>query len=182
MYTVAIIVGSLRKASINKKLARALEKTGNDNLRFVIIPLDDVPLYNQDLETNLPEPVKKFKDAVAATDAVLFVTPEYNRSIPGVLKNAIDWGSRPSGKGVWKGMPAAMAGTSGGHAGTAVAQGHLRSVLTMVGMALTAQPEAYIVDRPDMIAEDGTVTDEKTEAFLRKFLASFADWIAQIKK
>lgn len=182
MYTVALIAGSLRKASINKKLARAFEKIGHEKLRFVALPLDDIPMYNQDLEKDMPEPVVKFKEAVAACDAVLFVTPEYNRSIPGVLKNAIDWASRPYGKGVWKGMPAAIAGTSGGHAGTAVAQAHLRSVLTMVGMALTAQPEAYIVDRPGMIEEDGSVTDEKTEAFLRQFLASFAEWIELVKK
>lgn len=182
MYTVAVIVGSLRKDSINKKLARAFARLGGDRLSFTMVPIDDLPPYNQDHELDMPASVKAMKDAVAASDAVLFVTPEYNRSIPGVLKNAIDWGSRPYGKNVWKGIPAATAGTSGGHAGTAVAQGHLRTVLIMLGMAITAQPEMYIVDRPGLIKEDGTVTDEKTEAFFRQFLTSFADWIEQIKK
>ena len=98
MYTVAIVVGSLRKESINKKLARALEKIGNPNLKFKTIPIDDIPLYNGDLESNLPQPVVQFKQAIADADAVLFVTPEYNRSIPGVLKNVLDWGSRFPGK------------------------------------------------------------------------------------
>lgn len=182
MYTVAVIVGSLRKDSINKKLARALEKTGNANLRFVPVGIDDIPLYNQDLEDNLPEPVVRFKEAVAGADAVLFVTPEYNRSIPGVLKNALDWGSRPYGKNVWSGKPVAMTGTSGGQTGTAVAQAHLRSVLGMLGMAVTVQPEAYILDRPGLIAEDGSVGNESTETFLRRFLESFAEWIERVKK
>ena len=180
MYTVAIVVGSLRKESINKKLARALEKIGNPNLKFKTIPIDDIPLYNGDLESNLPQPVVQFKQAIADADAVLFVTPEYNRSIPGVLKNVLDWGSRPPGKSVWPGKPAAMTGTSGGMTGTSVAQAHLRSVLGMLGMAVTVQPEAYILDRPGLIAEDGKVGDEGTEKFLRGFLASFADWIARI--
>lgn len=182
MYTVAVIVGSLRKASMNKKLARALEKIGNEKLQFVTLPIGDLPLYNQDFEANLPTEVVTFKEAVAAMDAVLFVTPEYNRSIPGVLKNAIDWASRPYGKGVWAGKPAAIAGTSAAQAGTAVAQAHLRSVLTMVGMALTAQYEVYIVDRPGVIEEDGTVTNESTKNFLKQFLVTFADWIEQVKK
>lgn len=182
MYTVAVIVGSLRKDSINKKLARALEKIGNAKLRFVPISIDDIPLYNGDLENNLPEPVVRFKEAVAATDAVLFVTPEYNRSIPGVLKNALDWGSRPYGKSVWGNKPAAMTGTSGGQTGTAVAQAHLRSVLGMLGMAVTVQPEAYILDRSGLIAEDGSISDESTEAFLQRFLDSFAEWIERVRK
>lgn len=181
MYTVAVIVGSLRKDSINKKLARALLKIGNDKLSLSIVPIDDIPLYNGDQEADMPAPVKAFKDAVAKADGVIFVTPEYNRSIPGVLKNAIDWGSRPYGQNVWAKKPVAITGTSGGHTGTAVAQAHLRTVLTMLGMALTAQPEAYIIDSPGLIEADGTVSKEATAGLLQRFLASFADWIAQVK-
>ncbi|MDL2316183.1 NAD(P)H-dependent oxidoreductase, partial [Desulfovibrio sp. OttesenSCG-928-A18] len=170
MPTVALVVGSLRKDSINKKLARALEKTGADLFSFTTVAIDALPLFNQDLEEKLPEPVLRMKEAVAAADAVLIVTPEYNRSIPGVLKNALDWGSRPMGEGVWAGKPVALAGASGGSVGTAVAQSHLRSVVTFLGMKLSAQPELYFTDRPELIAPDGTVTDEKTKGYLRRYL------------
>lgn len=181
MYTVAILVGSLRKDSINKKLARALEKVGCDGITFVPVDISAVPLYNGDLEDSLPAPVRKMKDAVAAADAVLFVTPEYNRSIPGVLKNALDWGSRPYGANVWAGKPAAMAGSSPGAIGTAVAQSHLRSVLGFLGMRLCVQPEVYFHDKPGLVLDDGTITDEGTVQFLRTFLSTFADWIGKMK-
>jgi chromate reductase len=181
MNTVAVIVGSLRKDSINKKLARALQRSGSDILIFSPVDISSLPLYNGDLEDPLPAPVRKMKEEVAAADAVLFVTPEYNRSIPGVLKNALDWGSRPTGAGVWAGKAAAMAGSSAGAIGTAVAQSHLRSVLGFLGMALVAQPEVYFHDRPGLVTEDGVVTDERTAHFLRGFLTGFAAWIARVK-
>ncbi len=177
MYNVAIIVGSLRKESINKKLARALMRIGKDQLRLTIVGIDDIPLYNQDMESDLPGPVARLKEEIAAADAVLFVTPEYNRSMPGVLKNVIDWGSRPYGQNVWAGKPAAVAGISPSPAGTAVCQSHLRSILTMLGMVLLSQPEVYISDRPGVINDDGTVTDKSTEEFLLSFLTRFAGWI-----
>ena len=181
MYNVAIIVGSLRKESINKKLAKALMRIGKDKMRFVPVDISDIPLYNQDMEDNLPGPVARMKAAVAAADAVLFVTPEYNRSMPGVLKNLIDWGSRPYGQNVWAGKPAAIAGTSPSPVGTGVCQSHLRSILTMLGMILLSQPEIYITDRPGIINDDGAVTDESTEKFLLSFLMRFAEWIGGAK-
>lgn len=177
MTTVAIIVGSLRKDSINKHLAKALMRIGQDRFSFTLVDIADIPLYNGDLETNMPEAVTRMKEAVLAADAVLFVTPEYNRSFPGVLKNVIDWGSRPYGKNVWAGKPAALAGSSLGAAGTAVAQSHLRSVLVMLGMVLLGQPEVYIAHKQGVITQDGAVTDENTEKFLSGFLDRFAQWI-----
>lgn len=181
MYTVAVIVGSLRKDSINKKLARALETIGSDLFTFTTIDISRVPPFNQDDEGTLPKAVADMKAAVAAADAVLFVTPEYNRSIPGVLKNALDWGSRPYGENVWAGKPAAMAGSSGGNVGTAVAQSHLRSILGFLGMALTVQPELYLKDAPGLIADNGAVENEGTRKFLRGFLEAFAAWIAKVR-
>lgn len=181
MYNVAIIVGSLRKESINKKLAKALMRIGKDKIHFVPVDISDIPLYNQDMENTLPGPVARMKAAVAAADAVLFVTPEYNRSMPGVLKNVIDWGSRPYGQNVWAGKPAAVAGTSPSPAGTAVCQSHLRSILTMLGMVLLSQPEVYITDRPGVVNDDGAITDESTEKFLLSFLMRFVEWIGGAK-
>ena len=181
MHTVAVIVGSLRKDSINKKLARNLMEIGKDILSFSLVPLDELPLYNQDLEEPLPAPVAHFKEAVETADAVLFVTPEYNRGIPGVLKNAIDWGSRPPGRNSWGKKPAAIAGASGGQVGTAAAQAQLRSMLTMLNMRLTGQPEAYIVVNPQFFGEDDGIANASTIAFLRRFLESFSSWIETAK-
>ena len=182
MFTVAVIVGSLRKASINKKLARALEKTGSNLFVWSTVDISAVPLYNQDIEDDLPAAVRAMKEQIGKADAVLLITPEYNRSIPGVLKNVLDWGSRPYGQNVWAGKPAAMAGSSAGAVGTAVAQSHLRSVAGFLGMKLTAQPELYFRDLPDLLADDGTVQDERTRDYLRAFLTAFKDWIEQCKK
>ena len=181
MYNVAVIVGSLRKESINKKLAKALMRIGKGTLNFIPVEIADIPLYNQDMENEMPAPVARLKAAVAAADAVLFVTPEYNRSMPGVLKNVIDWGSRPYGQNVWAGKPAAVAGTSPSPVATAVCQSHLRSILTMLGMVLASQPEVYIVDRPGLLGDDGAVSDESTEKFLLSFVARFAEWIGGTK-
>lgn len=182
MRNVAVIVGSLRKDSINKKLARALEKVGCDIFHFTLVDISAVPPYNADLETDMPAPVQAFKDAVAAADAVLFITPEYNRSIPGVLKNVLDWGSRPYGANVWAGKPAAMGGSTAGNVGTAVAQSQLRSVLGFLGMAVTVQPELYFTDTPGLVQEDGTVTQQRTIDFFRNFLSSFAAWIERVQQ
>lgn len=181
MYTVAVIIGSLRKDSINKKLALALEKLGGNLFTFTRVDISGLPLYNQDIEDNPPREVLAMKEAVAASDAVLFVTPEYNRSVPGVLKNALDWGSRPMAANVWGGKPAAMAGTSPGGVGTAVAQSHLRSILGFLGMRLTVQPEVYLQDKPGLITDDGTVTNESTAQFLTGFLTAFSAWIDKAK-
>ncbi|MCC8193879.1 MAG: NAD(P)H-dependent oxidoreductase [Deltaproteobacteria bacterium] len=177
MHTVAVFVGSLRKESFNRKLALALAELGKDKLHFTIVPLDDVPMYNQDLEGDLPEPVARIKKAVAEADGMLLVTPEYNRSIPPVLKNALDWCSRPMGKSVLSGKPVAIAGTSPGMVGTAVAQSHLRSVLTMLAMVVMGQPEVYIVWNPGYFDAENRVADEKNRAFLTLFLDKFNAWI-----
>lgn len=182
MHKVAIIAGSLRKDSINKKLARALQKAGNGIFEFEAIDISQIPLYNGDLEASFPPEVQRMKDQVGACDAVIFVTPEYNRSIPGVLKNVLDWGSRPMSSNAWAGKPAAMTGASEGAIGTAVAQSHLRSVLGFLGMRLTVQPELYFQYRAGLIADDGSVSDEKTLKYLERFLNSFKTWVDELKK
>jgi chromate reductase len=181
MYTVAVMVGSLREGSINRKLFRALQKLNTNNLTFVEVSLD-LPLYNQDLEADLPYSVRVAKKVVADADAALFITPEYNRSIPAALKNGIDWCSRPYGKNLWQGMPAAATGSSGGRVGTAVAQNHLRSVMVMLGMVVLGQPAVYFLDPPGLVADAGSITDESTRQFLSGFLDAFAAWIDKHKK
>jgi chromate reductase len=175
------MVGSLREGSINRKLFRALQKINADKLRFVEVSLD-LPLYNQDLEADLPESVRTAKKIVADADAALFITPEYNRSIPAALKNGIDWCSRPYGTHLWQTMPAAASGSSGGRVGPAVAQHHRRAVMVMLGMVVLGQPEVYFVDTPGLVEEDGTITDESTRTFLSGFLDAFTAWIDKHKK
>ena len=177
MYKVAVFVGSLRKESINKKLALALMGLGNDLFSFTLVDLADVPMLNQDLEQNLPAPVQRMKEAIRAADAVLFVTPEHNRSMPALMKNTLDWGSRPMKDNAWGGKPAAIAGASPGHVGTAAAQSHLRSVLTVLGMAVISQPEVYLSVQPEFFTDQGAVANETTQKFLRRFLERFSAWI-----
>ena len=177
MHTVTVIVGSLRRESINKKLARAVAHEGNDLFLFHFAPVDDIPLYKQDLEPDFPAPVKRLHADIAAASAVLLVTPEYNRGIPGVLKNVLDWASRPYGKHSLSGKPVALMGASFGAVGTAVAQFQLRGILTMLGSRLIPQPELYITMRPDLIGADGTFADSSSRSFLRGFLEKMKDWL-----
>jgi chromate reductase, NAD(P)H dehydrogenase (quinone) len=170
---LGIIVGSNRRESINRKLAQALVRLGGDAFEAKFIQIDDLPMYNQDIEQPLPEQVARFKAEVAGSDALLFVTPEHNRSIPAVLKNAIDWGGRPYGKSSWPGKPAAVTGTSGGAISTAVAQQHLRAVLANQGLHLMGG-EAYIQFKPELIDAQGNVTDESVRTFLKTFIDNFA--------
>jgi chromate reductase len=170
---VAVVVGSNRRESVNRRLARALAKLGGDRLEFRFVQIDDLPLYNQDDETSLPPAVVRFKSQIAAADGVLFVTPEHSRSIPAVLKNAIDWGARPWGQNTWTGKVAAVTGTSQGAISTALAQQHLRQILGAQGMVL-AGGEAYLQFKPDLFAADDTVTDEGTRGFLKSFVDQFA--------
>jgi chromate reductase len=179
MYKVAVFVGSLRKDSINAKFARTLAKLARGRLDFHLVDLSDLPVYNEDLWENPPAGVLRMKDEIAAADAVLFVTPEYNRSIPPVIKNAIDWGTRPWGQNSWAGKPAAIVGTSPGAVGTAAAQGHLRDIVTVVGTALMVQPEVYLVTKRGLIDDDLTVTDADTKAFLEGWIAKFEVWIGR---
>src|SRR5664279_3285182 len=158
-FKLGLIVGSNRRESINRKLAQALVRLGADRFDAAIIRIDDLPLYNQDLEATLPEQVVRFKAHIADVDALLFVTPEHSRSIPAVLKSAIDWGTRPWGKTSWPGKPAAIIGASGGAISTAVVQQHLRAVLGNLGLQVIGG-EAYIAFKPDLIDAQGNVTDE----------------------
>jgi len=170
---LGVIVGSNRRESINRKLAQALAKLGTDAFEVRFIRLDDLPMYNQDLEEPVPEKVARFKSEVATSDALLFVTPEHNRSLPAVLKNAIDWGARPWGKSSWPGKPAAIIGTSGGAMATAIAQQHLRTVLGALGLQLMGG-EAYIQFKPQLIdAHDGVAADG-VRTFLKNFIDQFA--------
>src|SRR5512139_3051940 len=172
-FKLGLIVGSNRRDSINRKLAHALAKLGGDAFEAPVIRIDDLPLYNQDLESALPEQVVRFKSHIADADALLFVTPEHSRSIPAVLKSAIDWGTRPWGKNSWTGKPAAVTGTSQGAVGTAVAQQHLRAILGDIGV-LVMGGEAYITFKPDLVDANDNVTDESTRKFLKNFLDQLA--------
>jgi len=176
-YIVAVIVGSLRKESFNLKLAKALAALGKDKLDMRILQIGDLPLFSQDLEPSFPAQATRLKNEILAADAVLFVTPEYNRSIPGVLKNAIDWASRPYGQNAFAGKPAAMCGTSPGAAGTACAQQHLKAILGYLDVTLMGQPEVYLQFKDGLIDDNGTVTNEGTQKFLKGFVDKFAVWI-----
>jgi chromate reductase, NAD(P)H dehydrogenase (quinone) len=169
-FKVAVVVGSNRRDSINKKLAQALAKLGTAKADFSVAQIDDLPIYNQDHEANLPGPVVRFKAEIAAADAILFVTPEHSRSIPAVLKNAIDWGARPWGQNSWTGKIAAVTGTSPGAISTALAQQHLRQILGAQGVLLSGG-EAYVQFKDGLIDGDNNVPDEGT----RKFLQGFVD-------
>jgi len=179
MHKVAVLVGSLRAASINLSFARALEKLATGKLEFVYPDLSALPIYNDDLWANPPAGALALKQTVEAADAVLFVTPEFNRTIPAALSNAIFWGSRPWGKNSWAGKPASVVGTSPGGIGSAVAQSHLRSVVTVLDTVLMGQPEVYFQTKPGLIDEDFNITDPDTKAFLEGYIARFQDWIAR---
>lgn len=172
VYKVGYFVGSLSKASINRRLAKALVALAPKGLELTEIDYSHLALYNRDADASYPPEALAYKASIATTDAVLFVTPEYNRSIPGALKNAIDWGSRPWGQNVFDGKPAATIGTSGG-LGTAMAQQHLKNVLAFLNAPSMAQPEGYIRFTENLITEEGEVTVEDTREFLRKWLVAF---------
>jgi chromate reductase len=178
-YKVAVIVGSNRRESINRALAHAITKLGDNKLEFSFVQIDDLPMYNQDQEIPIPANVARFKAEIEAADGVLFVTPEHNRSIPAVLKNAIDWGARPWGKTSWPRKPAAVTGTSQGAIGTAVAQQHLRGVLSNLGVTVMGG-EAYIAFKPGLIGPDNSVTDESVRGFLKAFIDQFAGLVAPL--
>jgi len=172
-YRVGVFIGSLSKTSINRRLAKALIRLAGDGLALAEIPIAGLPLYNHDFDADYPPEGREFKRAVEEVDALIFVTPEYNRSIPGALKNAIDWGSRPYGTNSFAHKPSGVIGTSPGAIGTAVAQQHLRSILSFVNSPELAQPEAYIQFREGLITDDGEVTDPGTAEFLRNWLRAF---------
>jgi len=179
-YKVGYFVGSLSTQSVNRTLSKALLRLAPSDLVFTEIRIGDLPLYNRDLDGDYPASAREFKATIAAQDALLFITPEYNRSIPGALKNAIDWASRPYGENVIARKATAVIGGSPGQIGTAVGQQHLRSILSFLQAPQMNAPEAYIWMRPGLIEQDGTVTDPGTEEFLRGFMNSFFEYIERV--
>ncbi|MFE3292364.1 NADPH-dependent FMN reductase [Rhodococcus sp. NPDC059234] len=180
-YQVGVFVGSLSKVSINRRLAKALLRlSSGSNLKLREIPIGNLPLYNHDFDADYPPEGLAFKKAIAAVDALIFVTPEYNRSVPGALKNAIDWGSRPWGQNSFAHKPSAVIGTSPGKIGTAVGQQHLRSILSFVNSPELAQPEAYIQFTEGLINDDGEITDQTTAAFVADWLEKFEEFVCKV--
>ncbi len=173
---VGYFVGSLSSTSINRVLSRALIAVAPEDMQFTEIPIGDLPLYSPDHDADYPPAARALKAAIAASDALLFVTPEYNRSIPGGLKNAIDWASRPWGENSFAHVPAAVIGASVGQIGTAIAQQALRGVLSFCNARQMTSPEAYLQFSPDVYGEDGSVSDESTREFLRTFMTEFHDY------
>ena len=179
-YQVGYLIGSLSTTSINRLLARAMIRLAPAELEFVEIPFADLPLYRPEYDADYPAPAKAFKQALAGVDAFLFVTPEYNRSIPGGLKNAIDFASRPYGQNSFTRKASAVIGTSPGAIGTAIAQQHLRSLLGYCNSPQMNSPEAYIQFKPGMITEDGEVTVKDTEDFLRNYMQELHAFIVRV--
>jgi len=179
-YKVGYFVGSLSSKSINRLLAKALGRVAPPELVLTEIPIKDLPLYSPDFDADYPPVARALKQAIAEVDAVLFVTPEYNRSIPGGLKNAIDWASRPWGKNSFARKPTGVIGTSPGAIGTAVAQQSLRGVLCYCNSPLMNQVEAYIQFKPGLITAEGEVTDESTQEFLRNYMTELHAFIARV--
>lgn len=177
---VGTIVGSLSSTSINRLLAKGLIRLAPEHMKFSEIEYRDLPLYSPDYDADYPEAALRLKQSIADVHAVLFVTPEYNRSIPGALKNAIDWASRPYGQNSFARKPSAIIGASPGAIGTAVAQQGLRSVLSYCNSPQMNAIEAYIQFTPGMITEDGEVTVERTEEFLRRYITEFGDFIRRV--
>ena len=180
VYKVGYFVGSLSSTSINRVLSRALVRLAPENLDFNEIGIGNLPLYSPDFDNDYPPEALALKESIAQADAILFVSPEYNRSIPGALKNAIDWASRPWGKNSFHHIPAAVIGASIGQIGTAVGQQSLRAVLSFCNARQMTSPEAYIQFSRDVFAEDGEVADESTKVFLRDFMTEFRDHIERV--
>jgi chromate reductase len=177
-YNIAVIVGSLRKESFNRKLADALAKLASAEFAFKQAPIGDLPLYNQDDDANPAASVQRLKNDIKSAQGVLFVTPEYNRSIPGVLKNALDHGARPYGQSVWTGKPAGVIGVSVGAIGTALAQQHLRNILAYLDMPTLGQPEAFIQAKEGLFDEAGNI-GAGSRQFLQNWMDRYGAWVKQ---
>jgi len=175
---IAVVIGSLRKDSFNRKLALALAHLAPEGVTFEHVEIGDLPLYDQDDDKNQSAPVKRLKGEISAADGVLFVTPEYNRSMPGVLKNAIDQASRPYGQSAWAGKPAGVIGVSVGAIGTALAQQHLRNVLSYLDMPVLGQPEAFIQNKEGLFDDKGHVA-EGSKQFLQGWVEKYVAWVRQ---
>ncbi len=181
VHTVAVLVGSLRKQSINRKVALALAELAPANLKLNIVEIGDLPLYNEDIDETPPAAYSTFREQVRSSDAVLFVTPEYNRSVPAPLKNAIDVGSRPYGKSAWSGKPGAVISVSPGAVGGFGANHHLRQSLVFLNVPCLQQPEAYLGGAGTFFDESGKLSD-KVQPFLQSFIDAYAQWVEQHKK
>lgn len=181
MKTIVFVVGSLRQGSYNQKLARAVSKLLPSDYSAVFADISQLPLYNQDNDDAIPSEALKFKQVIASADAVIFVTPEYNRSIPGVLKNAIDTGSRPYGSSVWQGKPAGILGTSPGALGTALAQQHLRNVLSFLDMYVLTQPDVYLQFHENSFDADDNIVNESTKVYLQGWVNKYLDWVEKTR-
>ena len=175
-FNIAVVVGSLRQDSFNRKFATAVTKLAPPQFSFSQIEIGDLPLYNQDDDGHPAESVKRLKSQIAGAQGLLFVTPEYNRSIPGVLKNAIDHASRPYGQSVWAGKPAGVLGVSVGAVGTALAQQHLRNILAYLDVPTLGQPEAFIQNKDGLFDADGNIGPASL-AFLQTWMSGYAAWI-----
>ena len=174
---IGTVVGSIRKASINARIADALERLAPPSVAFHRIRIDDLPLYNQDLDNPPVAEVHRLRQEVRSADGIIFVTPEYNRSIPGVLKNAIDHASRPHREGAWVGKPAGVIGATPGALGTAPAQQHLRNVLACLGMPTLAQPDAFIHVDEGFFSAEGLVARGADRDFLTRWMAHYVEWV-----
>lgn len=176
-YKIAVIVGSLRKESFNLKTAKALIALAPESLSLEIVSIANLPMFNEDLEATPPKEWLTFREQIIAADGLLFLTPEYNRSVPGVLKNAIDVGSRPYGKNSWDGKPGAIVSVSIGNISGFGANHHLRQSLVFVNVPTMAQPEAYIGSCSDFFDANGNLTNESTKGFLKNFIEAFEKWV-----
>ena len=177
-HTIAVVVGSLRKDSLNRKLADALARLAPKDFELKQLRIDDLPLYNQDEDANQPAPTKRLKSELLAASGVIFVTPEYNRSIPGVLKNAIDHASRPYGQSAWRGKPVGIIGITPGTMGTAMAQQHLRNIVATLDMPAMGQPEAFLIAKENFFDADGSVGSDSRE-FLQKWMDRYVEFVRQ---
>lgn len=176
-YKIAVIVGSLRKESFNLKTAKAMVDLAPESLSFDFLEIGDLPLFDQDLEGNPPKEWVRFREQIRAADGVLFFTPEYNRSVPGVLKNAIDVGSRPYGENSWDGKPGAVVSVSIGNISGFGANHHLRQSLVFINVPTMAQPEAYVANAGELFDDNGNLTKGETEEFFRNYIMAFENWV-----
>ena len=176
-YRIALVIGSLRRDSYNRKLAYAIKKLAPPEFSFQELQINDLPLYNQDDDANQPSPVKRLKKEITAAHGVIFVTPEYNRSVPGVLKNAIDQASRPYGDSAWKGKPAGVLGASIGAPGTSMAQQHLRNTLAYLDMPTLGQPEVFVQVTDGFFDQNGDLARADTRQFLQGWMDAYVVWV-----
>ncbi|MGV2854949.1 NADPH-dependent FMN reductase [Glutamicibacter sp. AGC13] len=179
-YNIGYFVGSLATNSINRVLSKALIALAPENLSFTEIPISDLPLYSADYDDNYPEAGTALKTAIEASDGLLFISPEYNRSIPGALKNAIDWGSRPWGTNSFARKPTGLLGASVGAIGTAVMQSSMRSVLSFLDAPQLNSPEVYLQYRPEDFGEDGSISDPDTQKFLAHYMGEYSAFVERV--